>query len=103
MGEIRKGIGLLPRGHKRRGIEPWFNDLIDLYLNQILPIDLDTALVWGDLSASTRRAGENIAVADLLIAATALRHGLTVVTRNIRDFAPTGVNILNPWATDLPT
>ena len=101
MGEIQKGISLLPPGRRQRDIEAWFQDIRVYYADQILPINIEIALRWGELSAKTRRAGENIAAADLLIAATALQHGLTVMTRNVRDFTPTGVLLINPWQDDI--
>ena len=58
-------------------------------------VDIPTARRWGQLSATLGHAG-----ADLLIAATALEHGLIVVTRNVRHFEPTGVEVLNPFISD---
>ena len=65
------------------------------YADRILTVDLSTARRWGRLSATIGHAG-----ADLLIAATALEHGLTVVTRNVRHFEPTGVDVLNPFISN---
>ncbi len=69
-----------------QGIQVWFAD-------RILPVDASTALRWGRLSASISSQD-----ADLLIAATAMERGLTIVTRNVRHFEPTGVPVLNPFA-----
>lgn len=99
IGETQKGISLLPAGRRKRNIEAWFQEIKISYADQILLIDIETALVWGELSARMRRVGQNIAAADLLIAATALQHGLTVMTRNVRDFAPTGALVIDPWAS----
>jgi toxin FitB len=63
-----------------------------LYGERILPFDLQTARRWGALSAALGNRS-----ADLMIAATALEHGLTVVTRNVSDFEPTGVPVLDPF------
>ena len=65
------------------------------YGDRILMVDIPTARRWGQLSATLGYAG-----ADLLIAATALEHGLIVVTRNVRHFEPTGVEVLNPFISD---
>jgi predicted nucleic acid-binding protein len=54
---------------------------------------------WGDLDGERQRAGRPMGVGDGMIAATALEHGLTLVTRNVRDFAGLGVTLLNPWET----
>lgn len=70
----------------------WLDRLLTLYSDRVLGIDRSTARRWGRLSA---RIGNE--TADLLIAATALEHGLTVVTRNVRHFEPTGVPIIDPF------
>ena len=70
------------------------NQLLRLYGDRLLPVDVGVARRWGLLSAEIGHDS-----ADLLIAATALEHGLTVVTRNIRHFTPTGVWTLNPWTS----
>ena len=69
----------------------WLDSVISLYGERILPVDASTARRWGRLSGDLGHEG-----ADLLIAATAIEHGLTVVTRNVRHFEPTGVPVLDP-------
>jgi len=71
----------------------WLDQLLRLYGDRLLPVDVGVARRWGLLSAEIGHDG-----ADLLIAATALERGLTVVTRNLRHFAPTGVPTVNPWS-----
>jgi predicted nucleic acid-binding protein len=93
LGEMRKGIARLPPGQRRRGLEGWFAEFLTEYGGRILVVDQDVALVWGDLSARDR----NLPVPDGLIAATALTNGLTVVTRNVKDFRETGVMLVDPW------
>ena len=63
----------------------------------ILPVSLEVAEAWGDLSARMQTAGRRIGAQDGLIAATALVHDLTLWTRNTRDFADTGVRLFDPW------
>ena len=70
----------------------WLDRVLAWYGDRILPVDTTTARRWGQLSATLGYES-----ADLLIAATALEHGLTVVTRNVRHFEPTGVPTLNPF------
>lgn len=101
MGELQKGISLLPLGRKRAELDNWFNGLQVRFAEQIVDIDLETSLIWGELSARIRLSGNTIGDADLLIAASALRHGFRVMTRNIRDFTPTGVLLVNPWQDDI--
>jgi len=101
IGEIQKGLELLLEGRRKRQLTIWSRELQTLFAPRILPIDLDTAIIWGDITARTKRDGHNLGVMDVLIAATAVRHDLVVMTRNVKDFQPTGVPILNPWTVDL--
>lgn len=95
VGELRFGILLLPKGGKRARLERWFDSGIQRL--QCLPWDLDTGLRWAALLAALRAKGRAMLIKDSLIAATALVHGLTVVTRNDADFEKAGVAIVNPF------
>jgi toxin FitB len=95
-------IGEIERGIARQrttdagfagALAAWLDRVLALYGERVLPFDLQTARRWGALSAAL---GNNSA--DLMIAATALEHGLTVVTRNASDFEPTGVAVLDPFS-----
>lgn len=94
IGEIERGIV------QQRGRNPafaitlarWLDTVLDLYADRVLAVDIPVARRWGQLSAAIGNQS-----ADLLIAATALEHGLIVVTRNTRHFTPTGVATLNPF------
>lgn len=97
VGEIEYGISLLPFGRRRKLLEEVMYQVLTEFAPRILPVDSDVATVWGQLSARVRSNGLNIAAADGLIAATALHHGMHVVTRNVKDFEPTGVLVVNPW------
>jgi len=97
MGEIQKGISLLPQGRKRRELERWFAGLSSRFTDQLVDVDREIAIIWGELSATARRGGRTILAADLLIAASALRHGMRVMTRNTRGFAASGVLLIDPW------
>lgn len=98
IGEVSKGIALLRESAKKRALQTWLQTLERYYADRLLPIDLETSRIWGELTASAQRKGRAVHAADGLIAATALRHGLRVMTRNAADFEPTGVLLLNPWA-----
>lgn len=93
--EIEMGVCLMERRDAAQGrlLRLWYDTrVLPAYAGRILPVDIETARRAAALQAASQRA-----VADTLIAATALAHGLTVVTRNVADFAPTGVLLLNPW------
>lgn len=95
LGEITKGITIRERTDPlaAASLSRWLDGLRQLYTDRILPIDDRIATAWGHLMA---RRG--FPVPDGLIAATARVHSLTLVTRNIADFADTGVDVVNPWA-----
>jgi predicted nucleic acid-binding protein len=71
--------------------------LLVRFEGRILPLDLDMALEWGFVSAATESRGKSAPVVDALLAATAIVHNLTLVTRNDKDFAGFPVKVLNPW------
>ena len=95
LGELRFGILLLPRGRKRRRLERWFDAGVDRL--RCLSWEPEIGLRWAQLLADLRRQGSAIPVKDSLIAATALTHSLSIVTRNERDFERAGVEVLNPF------
>jgi toxin FitB len=98
IGELRKGIAVLPGGKRRTSLEGWLdNGLIPSFKGRVLPVTQAIADRWGNLSARRQVAGRPLSMADGLIAATALENGLTLVTRNISDYENLGVTILNPW------
>lgn len=94
IGEIERGIELQKKKDTElaTALAVWLDKVLTLYSERIIAIDLATSRRWGRLSASVGHDG-----ADLLIAATALEHGLTVVSRNIQHFEPMGVPVLDPF------
>ena len=96
IGEVQRGITQQrerdPRFAER--LADWLDRVLAWYGDRILPVDIPAARLWGRLSTALGHAS-----ADLLIAATALRHRLIVVTRNTRDFEPTGVEVFDPFAS----
>ena len=98
LGEIRKGIALLKDASRRVALEAWLGSHLALrFEGRILAIDQDVADRWGRLAAQAG-AKSPLPVIDGLLAATALHHNLTLVTRNTRDVAATGVPVFDPWA-----
>lgn len=93
-GEIEKGIELLSNGSRKARLVKWLESCHVRYGAQILPFDASVVREWGRLTAKLRLTKP---VADSQIAATALCHNLTLVTRNTKDFAQTGVKLLNPF------
>jgi len=98
LGEIRKGAADLPQGNRRAYLESWLeSDLQVRFSGRILAIDHHVADRWGWLTAESQLKGRPLSAVDGLLAATALHHNLTLVSRNVSDFANTPVPILNPW------
>ena len=96
--EIQKGIELLAEGKRRAQLQQWLQqDLEAWFSGRILLVDRQVASRWASLVAQGARTGRSLPAVDSLIAATALAHDLTLVTRNERDFEGTGVTIINPW------
>lgn len=97
MGEIAKGVALLDAGARQRDLMTWLNGLESNFADRLLPVDSETARVWGELTARGQQQGRTVHADDGLIAATALRHGWHVMTRNVSNFEPTGALLNNPW------
>ena len=97
-GEILQGVTVLPVSKRRDGLQDWLDGMLRPWFEgRILPVTAPIAERWGVLSGECRSRGRHVKVADGLIVATALHHELTIVTRNVKDFAGLGVTILNPW------
>jgi predicted nucleic acid-binding protein len=97
LGEIVKGIALLAPGPKRTHLARWLAGIERDYGERVLPLDIETARIWGELTARAQRKGIAIPPADGLLAATALRHGLHVMTRNTKHFEASGALVIDPW------
>jgi len=98
LGEIRKGIAGLADSSRRAAIEVWLaKSLRPRFLRRILPIGEEIADRWGVISARSSGKGRPVPVIDGLLAATAIHHNLTLVTRNTSNLAGTGVPVFSPW------
>jgi predicted nucleic acid-binding protein len=98
LGEILKGITILPPSKRRTDLQQWLDGILRPWFgDRILRIDEPIAERWGVLAGQCKLRGRPLKVADGLIAATALVHELAVVTRNVNDFDSLGLQIVNPW------
>ena len=98
LAEIEKGILRKEEGKRRRDLQRWFyEDLPARFAGRILAFDARVASRWAYLTASLLDKGRPLPTLDSQIAATALAHDLVLVTRNVKDYAGTGVGVLNPW------
>lgn len=100
LGELAVGVAALPSGRKRARLEAWFETLVATV--ECLPWDAAAAREWARLVVELRRRGRAMPLFDSMIAATARARDLTVVTRNIRDFEPAGLDLVNPFADSDP-
>ena len=98
LGEILKGITKLPASKKKTTLREWvYKDLYRRFDKRIIPISIKIAGIWGEIQGKAEQEGETMPAIDSLIAATAIAHELTMVTRNIADMEKSGVRIHNPW------
>ena len=98
IGEIHRGIERLPESAKRDRLRAWLrDDLLVRFADRIVTIDVGVMLAWGSMVARLISEGRPLSGMDSLIAAQAIHHGYSLVTRNKSDFRGTGVNVMNPW------
>ena len=102
LGELEKGICKLPDGRLRRRLRDWVDhDLRQRFSGRLLPVDGEVADRWGRLSGEAEKKGQKVPVIDGLLAATALTHGLTLVTRDIKNVKQTEAVVFNPWQLNI--
>ncbi len=98
LGELRYGIERLAKGQRRAQLEEWLEtELVDRFEGRVLIINDTVAATWGKVLAKADATGKPMGTMDGFIAATALMHGMSIVTRNEIDFAEAGVATFNPW------
>jgi toxin FitB len=98
LAEIRFGIERLADVHRRAELQLWLAQQVrPMFEQRVLPVSEEVMFTWRLLVEAGRKSGHTFSQPDLIIAATAVQHGLTVVTRDVDDFAKAGVALLNPW------
>ncbi|MDP1920019.1 MAG: type II toxin-antitoxin system VapC family toxin [Myxococcales bacterium] len=100
VGELEKGLSKLPDGARQKRLRAFIEvEIFERFHERILPVDLRTWRRWGAMTGSREREGKPLPVLDALLASTAWLHGLSLVTRNERDFTDLGVRLVNPWGS----
>jgi len=100
LGEIRKGVAQLPQSKRRSQLETWLEvELQARFSGRVLAVDAGVADRWGLLAAEAKSKGRPLSVVDGLLAATAIHHNLTIVSRNVQDFQHTATPVIDPWKT----
>lgn len=98
LAELLFGIGALPGGKRKDRLACALDRLLELFPGRVLPFDQEAAQRYAKMAVTARAAGRPMPMADGYIAATAAAHGFAVATRNVADFADTGVGLIDPWA-----
>ena len=99
LGELKRGIAKLDNGKRKKFLQTWLTEnVIKRFGDRILPLGLDVCLRWGEMQAQLEKQDKPMPAIDGLIAATALQHQLTLVTRNTRDMEASGAALFNPWS-----
>src|SRR5467141_1142627 len=103
LAEIRFGIELLPDANRRAELNDWLTHKVrPMFEQRVLPITEDIMFKWRLLVEEGRKVGHTFSQPDLIIAATGLHHGLTVVTRNVSDYERVRTPVFNPWVDPPP-
>lgn len=98
IGEIKRGVAKLKDQSRKEVLQAWLqNELLETFGSQIIEINLQVALKWGQLIGDLDLAGKPMPAVDSIIAAQALEYECILVTRNVDDFKNSGVQLLNPW------
>lgn len=102
--EIRFGIESVPEPERRAELSAWLTNRVrPMFEQRVIEVSEDVMFIWRVLVESGRRMGHTFSQPDLIIAASALKHGLTVVTRDVDDYARANVPLLNPWTHETLT
>lgn len=103
IGEMQKGLELIKNKPRYDTLATYFMGLKDGFEGRIFLVDMDTVMIWARLTAQAQLQGNVLTMVDGLIAAQALQHDATLVTRNIKDFKQiAGLKLCNPWQYSAP-
>lgn len=97
LAELHRGIAWLTPSKRQLELAQWLNGVEEQYAEHILDFDRTTARLWGQLISIAQRQGKSLSFMDSMIAATAIQHQLSLVTRNIADFQYCNIPLINPW------
>ncbi len=97
LGELLQGAKRAKTSEQRANLENWLERLEKRFAERVLPLDSAVMQVWADVTTTAINRGQTVPLMDSLIAASAIRHGLILVTRNTQDVKALGVKIFNPW------
>lgn len=98
IGEIQRGIARMNESPRKTALLTWMNNgLVRRFEQRILSLDSATMFLWGTQTARMEQSGKPLGLMDSLIIATAMQNNLMIVTRNVSDFLPCGVQVINPW------
>ncbi len=98
LGELQKGIAKLEDAQRAKKLQAWLDeDLLERFAGRVLDVTPAVARIWGRIQGEAERSGRTLPVIDSLIVSTAFDLGAPVVTRNVDDMAPSGVEVVNPW------
>jgi hypothetical protein len=98
IGEIQRGVSKLTESHKKKELQSWLDrELVSRFGDRIAGVDVKVSKTWGMVQAESESNGIRMPAIDALIASTALVYDMTIVTRNVEDMKPSGVNLFNPW------
>jgi len=98
IGELQQGISRLPAGKRQNSLQQWLSqELLPRFADRVFPLELNDAMLWGQLAGEAIARGKTLPAMDTLLAATAIERGMILVTRNVKDFVRMPLRIFNPW------